>query len=353
MRKARGIIALAIAVVLGLVAARAVMVLMNKPKKPVSPRVSAPKPSPEPKFSIPEGMRVVTLRVKETLSGPEPLKAGDRVDIVATSPLKGKAGNLSRIIMENVPVHYVSREGVSAKRLVAQAQEQNVAFLLSPAEAVSLVAAGDGAAITLLPRSRKTAAAAGQSRENRHRFLYTPEEGVQVLPATARPLAREIPQGMRAVTLKLDDTDGLCGRLVPGDRVDVILTSLVAFVRATEDHSAGATAKLSKSEYSSRTMLENIAVIGTETTFETGAAPMMQPEKLVTLLVTPQQALKLTASSGASKKARLRLVARHPEDEQSVATHKENLKALLSKSREYRRVPVMRGMTTMETPFYQ
>ena len=353
MRKARGIIALAIAVVLGLLAARAVMVLMNKPKKPAAPRVSAPKPSPEPKFSIPEGMRVVTLRVKETLSGPEPLKAGDRVDIVATSPLKGKTGKLSRIIMENVLVHYVSREASAAKRLVAQAREQTVAFLLAPADAVSLIGAADGANITLLARSRKTAAAAGQSRENRHRFLYTPEEGVQVLPATARPLAREIPAGMRAVTLKLNDTDGLCGRLAPGDRVDIILTSLVAFVRATEDHSAGATAKLSKSEYSSRTMLENVAVIGTETTFETGATPM-QPVQLVTLLaVTPQQALKLTASSDASKKARLRLVARHPEDDQSVATRKETLKELLSRSREYRRVPVIRGMTAMETPFYQ
>ena len=353
MRKARGIIALTVAIVLGLIAAWAVMAVMNKPKKKASPRKVAAKPVPAPKYDIPAGKRVVTLRVKETLSGPDPIKPGDRVDIVATSPLEGKTGHLSRVIMENVPVHYVSRDKDGGKRLVAQAQQQAVAFLLDPDQAVSLVGAASGAQITLLPRGRKDRDSGSDDGDgHRHRFLYTPEEGVQVLPASGRALAREIPAGMRAVTLRLSDTDGLCGRLVPGDRVDVILTSLVAFVQAGEDRRAGATAKLSKFEYSSRTMMENIAVIGTETTFETGATPT-EPVRLVTVLVSPQQALKLSAASDAAKKARIRLVARHPDDTSPVATRKEALKNLLSESREYRRVPVMRGMTVTETPFYQ
>ena len=348
MTKTRTLIVLAIALALGLVAARMVLVWLKKPPAPHPVAKKEPAAAPDPDV-IPEGMRVVSIRVDDASGGPQTLKPGDRVDVVATSPLADAGGNLSRMILENVAVHRTGDKAAKSKALGPSTRGSAVALLLAPDQAVRLIAAAKGAELTLLARSRKDNTGSGVPG----RVLYTREQGVQVLPAASLPMACQIPGGMRAVTLKLGKTDGLCGRLLPGDRVDLLFTSQVAFVQAGEDYSPGATAKLSKYEYATHPLLDNVQVLGTETAFETGAAPT-QPVHLVSLLVTAQQALKLAAAvDSAAKGGRIRLVARHPDDERPAGTRKERLSDLLSRQREVRRVILTKGLKVREIPFFQ
>jgi pilus assembly protein CpaB len=117
-----------------------------------------------------------------------------------------------------------------------------------------------------------------------------------------------IPPGMRAVSVRVNDTTSVSGFVQPGTRVDVMLTG----------NPQGS------NEQQTTTVLENVAVIATGTRLERNSAGEAQSYPVVTLLVSPDDAERLTL---ASSQGHIQLALRNPLD-----TKQENISAVGSNS---------------------
>lgn len=104
-----------------------------------------------------------------------------------------------------------------------------------------------------------------------------------------------IPPGMRAVSVRVNEVVAVAGFVVPGTRVDVLLTG-----------SPGGTA-----DNQTTTVLENIAVLAAGQQLGRNAAGDPQTVPVITLLVSPEDAQKLTL---ASQGGRIQLALRNPLD---------------------------------------
>lgn len=104
-----------------------------------------------------------------------------------------------------------------------------------------------------------------------------------------------IPPGMRAVSVRVNDVVAVAGFVVPGTRVDVLLTG----------NPSGS------SEQQTTTVLENVAVLASGQRLERNAAGEAQSAPVITLLVSPEDAQKLTL---ASSEGRIQLTLRNPLD---------------------------------------
>lgn len=121
-------------------------------------------------------------------------------------------------------------------------------------------------------------------------------------------LAGMIPPGMRAFTISTPHrSSGVGGFIEPGNRVDVLLTTTSQVV----DGSGGG---------STTTLLQNIPILAVDEhldTLDEKKGAQRQDVKTVTLLVTPDQANKLSL---ADNKGSLNLSLRHPDDEADANT---------------------------------
>jgi len=104
-----------------------------------------------------------------------------------------------------------------------------------------------------------------------------------------------IPPGMRAMSVRVNEVVAVAGFVVPGTRVDVLLTG----------NPAGA------NESQTTTVLENVAVIAAGQKLERNAAGEPQSTPVITLLVSPDDAQKLTL---ASSQGHIQLALRNPVD---------------------------------------
>jgi pilus assembly protein CpaB len=110
-------------------------------------------------------------------------------------------------------------------------------------------------------------------------------------------LSATIPEGMRALSVAVNDVIGVAGFVLPGTTVDVLATASVG------------------SENITKTILENIRVLaaGQKITQDKEGKP--QTVSVVTLLVTPEDADKLTM---ASTQGRIQLALRNTIDTKKV-----------------------------------
>jgi pilus assembly protein CpaB len=104
-----------------------------------------------------------------------------------------------------------------------------------------------------------------------------------------------IPTGMRAVSVRVNEVVSVAGFVVPGTRVDVLLTG----------NPGGA------NEQQTTTVLKNVAVIAAGQKLERNAAGEPQTTPVITLLVYPDDAQKLTL---ASSQGHIQLTLRNPID---------------------------------------
>lgn len=104
-----------------------------------------------------------------------------------------------------------------------------------------------------------------------------------------------IPPGMRAVSVRVNEVISVAGFVLPGTRVDVLLTG---------NPTGGG-------ESVTTTVLENVAVLATGQKLERNAAGEPQTTPVITLLVSPEDAQKLTL---ASQEGRIQLALRNPLD---------------------------------------
>ncbi len=107
-----------------------------------------------------------------------------------------------------------------------------------------------------------------------------------------------IPEGMRAISVRTNEVVGVAGFVIPGTRVDVVVT----------------VKRDSKSEPISRAVVSNVQVLTAGTRFDQEKArsdgkPI--PSTVVTLLVTPQDAERISL---AASEGQIMLTLRNPLD---------------------------------------
>ena len=116
-------------------------------------------------------------------------------------------------------------------------------------------------------------------------------------------LAATIPPGMRAVAVRVNDVVGVAGFVVPGMRVDVLISGIPPGAVA-----AGPRVK---------TLLQNIEVLSAATNIQKDPEGKPIPVPVVNLLVTPEQAEILSL---ASNETRIQLILRNPLDTEPSKT---------------------------------
>lgn len=104
-----------------------------------------------------------------------------------------------------------------------------------------------------------------------------------------------IPPGMRAVSVRVNEVVSVAGFVTPGTRVDVLLTGTPT--------GAG--------EQQTTTVLQNVAVLASGHTLERTSTGEAQNTAVITLLVTPDDAERLTL---ASSEGHIQLALRNPLD---------------------------------------
>ncbi len=117
-------------------------------------------------------------------------------------------------------------------------------------------------------------------------------------------LSAMIPPGSRAVAVRVDEIIGVAGFVVPGQRVDVLISG-------TPPGGSTAAGTLTK------TLLQNVEVLSAGQNLEKDPEGKPISVTVVNLLVKPEDAELLTL---ATKETRVQLVLRNPTDEKETKT---------------------------------
>jgi pilus assembly protein CpaB len=132
-------------------------------------------------------------------------------------------------------------------------------------------------------------------------------------------LSSVIPEGYRAMTVKVDDVVGVSGFIMPGTLVDIVVVIQPPKGTANE-------------EMISKIVLQNIKVLASGQNIDKpkNDREVERSIKAVTLQVTPEQAEKLALASSEGK---LQLVMRNSVDQADEQTSGANKRTLLSGER--------------------
>ena len=123
-------------------------------------------------------------------------------------------------------------------------------------------------------------------------------------------LPPSIPTGMRAISIKVNEVVGVAGFVVPGTRVDLVVT----VTRQNQDSM-------------SRVVVSNVQVLSAGTKIEQGKkAGEPIPSSVVTLMVTPEDAERIALASNEGK---IILTLRNPLDTLPTDTHGVRMAGLI------------------------
>ena len=127
-----------------------------------------------------------------------------------------------------------------------------------------------------------------------------------------------IPEGMRAVSVKVDEVIGVAGFVLPGTRVDVLVT-----LRSPSSQAGSST----------RVILQNVRTLAAGQEIQSDTAGKPQQVTVITLLVTPAQAEDLTL---AANEGRIQLALRNTLDGAEAKTGGSDARKLLRGESEAR-----------------
>jgi pilus assembly protein CpaB len=149
--------------------------------------------------------------------------------------------------------------------------------------------------------------------------VSTVYEGEPVMESRLAPagagggMAATIPPGMRACAVKVNDVVGVGGFVVPGMRVDVLVTGNLPGAPSTQGPKA-------------KTVLQNVEVLSAGQNIQRDAEGRPIQVQVVNLLVSPEQAEILSL---ASNETRIQLVLRNPLDTNVSNTRGSSMSNLL------------------------
>lgn len=125
-------------------------------------------------------------------------------------------------------------------------------------------------------------------------------------------LSITIPEGMRAVSVEVDEVIGVAGFVLPGTRVDVLVTVMPGTDRR---------------ETTTRTILQNIRAVAADQRYQQDIEGEPQYVTVVTLLVTLDQAEALTL---AATEGRIQLALRNTLDTEEIETRGRRITSLIT-----------------------
>lgn len=363
MFNAKTLIAVLFSLLMGLVAVKAYSVFTHsRPAKekvqetnqnPAEPERPLEKTEPEIySRAIPRGKRIVSLKVDEVSGVTRGLARDDLVDLIAVTELTGTGGGkIARTVLQSVRVFDVE-EAFYQKQLTDPALKKKkswtVQLLVRLDQAVVLASVDEAATLRLVMRNPEDEAV-----EVSNAVIFTPEAGLSREGETGPALASHILPGMRAIDLAVDDSSGICSRLRPGDRVDVIMSSRISRFTTQEGNEAvGTQAVVNNLRKSSKILLQNIQVIATDQPLNplTGKVGSVS---MVSLMVTPRQAEKLAVVSDTAKSGVIRLLLRGTDDHEQVTTRGELFSdQVLTDKRAFRVIDTIKGTKTYPRKYY-
>jgi pilus assembly protein CpaB len=129
-----------------------------------------------------------------------------------------------------------------------------------------------------------------------------------------------IPEGQRALSVRVNDVVGVAGYVLPGTRVDVVAT-----VNPTQQ----------QTDVTSKVILTNVQVLAAGTKIEQDEKNKPIAVSVVTLLVNPGEAERLTL---ASTEGKIQLALRNPLDKTAPPTSGIRPAALMGSASPVRRV---------------
>jgi pilus assembly protein CpaB len=164
-------------------------------------------------------------------------------------------------------------------------------------------------------------------------------ENEPVLPMKLAPkeagagLPPVIPQGLRALSVRVNEVIGVAGYVLPGTRVDVLATLNPTEVRT---------------DVMSKVVLTNVQVLAAGTKIEQSAdGGKPSPVTVVTLLVNPLEAERLTL---ASTEGKIQLALRNPLDQDAPTTTGIKPAALLGSVAPVRQPTTRTARSTVPPP---
>jgi pilus assembly protein CpaB len=143
-----------------------------------------------------------------------------------------------------------------------------------------------------------------------------------------------IPPGMRAISVRVNDVVGVAGFVLPGMRVDVLVT--------------GKPPNRGDSDTETQTVLQNITVLSAGQSIQNDGKSQPVVVPVVTLLVSPAGAEALTLANSEGK---IQLVLRNSTDRAVIATGGRKLHELYAAARvEADPPPVRKVVVTRAAP---
>ena len=198
------------------------------------------------------------------------------------------------LVWRVVGARMAAAKSVPTTRLVAAAKDIKIGAVLAATDLTTLQIVGTAPAGAILDPKNAIGRGAVSA-------IYAGEpilDGRLAPSGSGGGLAITIRQGMRAIAVKVDQVVGVAGFVLPGMRVDVVISGIPPDMKNDQNTQA-------------RTVLQNIEVLSAGTDIQKDAEGKPQQVQVVNLLVTPDQAQVMAL---ASNQTRIQLVLRNPLD---------------------------------------
>jgi pilus assembly protein CpaB len=205
------------------------------------------------------------------------------------------AGICAWLVYRLVGVRMAASRPMATARLVAAAKDIPLGAVITQADLTTITIAGTAPKGAILKPEDAVGRGVISEIYQGEPILESRLAGV----GSGGGLAPTIPEGMRACAVRVDEVVGVAGFVIPGSRVDVLVSG----------NPPGANTQ----GVETQTLLQNIQVLSAGTDIAKDAEGKPQQVQVVNLLVTPEQAETLSLASNTLK---IQLVLRNPLDTQ-------------------------------------
>jgi len=207
------------------------------------------------------------------------------------------AGGCAWVVYRLVGVRLAAAKPMATAQLVAAAKDIPLGAVISKADLTTITIAGTAPKGTISKMDDAVGRGVISEIFQGEPILESRLAGI----GSGGGLAPTIPQGMRACAVRVDEVVGVSGFVIPGMRVDVLVSG--------NPPNPGNNTQGEETQ----TLLQNIEVLSAGTSITKDAEGKAQQVQVVNLLVTPEQAESLSLASNGLK---IQLVLRNPLDTQ-------------------------------------